>query len=692
MSGKNAKEEILKSFLEVADSEYIFIYDYESKLVHWSDEAVEYFGFSKDIISHFLSELKALVHPDDEEKCAEELIRVLELKQDSFYKSYHMMNAEGKYVLCRGKGKVYRDDQGKPLVFAGTLNLCSEEVSYDSVSGLQSVNGFCKSIRRYNDTDEEYMVLAVVLHHFHDVNSLSGYDFGNKVLYEFSNMFRDLINGRGHVYRIESTVFAFVIKGKDVSFVRSIYDKINSRAEHFELDNYAFNMDVIGVVWYVDEKRDPYQILSILSSVVDHAKAVEDYELIVYDDDMHSENSKSVELINTIKNSIVKDCEGFYLCYQPFVSTITGRVIGAEALIRWRNEEYGNVAPYKFIPFIESHPCFYDLGIWIIRQAISDAKKIRERCPDFFINVNMSYSQLQRTGFKETVIDIIDELEYPREGLQLELTERCWNLDLKFLQEQLQFFRENQIKIALDDFGTGTATIELLCNLPIDCVKIDQTFILHILEKDNNQVIVDATLQCTRKMGINVCLEGVENQEIKNFVEQYSANYHQGYFYSKPVEYDEFLTYLNRSWSTNRINVIRGDGRTNFDVNNILTMIPGGFFIYVNDEEERITSANEALLKMLECANAEEFYELTGNTFKGLVYPEDYQRVEDSIHRQIARSANNMDYVRYRVRTKSGKVKWVHDYGHLVENLHDKDVFYVFLGDINTEEVDDISE
>lgn len=686
MCEQSKREKILSTIKEAADSDYIFVYDFQARVVHWTEEAVKYFGFSAKEIQHFFFELQGRVHPDDKEKCSEELSRVLELKQESFYKSYHMLNAEGEYILCRGKGKIYRDEDGVPQVFAGTLSVCNEEVTYDSVSGLQTVNGFIKNVERYHEEDEDYMVLAAVLHHFHEVNSMSGYDFGNKVLYKFSNMFRDWIHDRGYVYRIEGTVFIFVIKNRDVEFAKELYEKIRWTAEHFKIDGYTFNMEVIGALWCVNEKYDPNQMLSVLSAVVDRAKMEEKYDLIIYDDERHVENSKATELINTIKTSILNDCEGFYLCYQPFVSTITGKVIGAEALIRWRSEEYGNVSPYRFIPYIESHPCFYDLGLWIIRQAISDAKKIREISPDFFININMSYSQLQKTGFKESVIAILDDLNYPREGLQLELTERCWNLDLKFLQEQLQFFRENNIRIALDDFGTGTATIELLCNLPIDCVKIDQTFILNILEKDNNQVIVDTTMQCTRKLGIDVCLEGVENQEIKSFVEQYSANYHQGYFYSKPVEYDEFVSYLDRSWSTNRINVIKGDGKANFDVNNILSMIPGGFFIYINDEEERITCANEALLRMLECENAEDFYELTGNTFKGLVHPEDYPDVEDSIRKQIARSAVQMDYVKYRITTKSGKVKWVHDYGHLVSNEHDKDVFYVFLGDMQAGE------
>lgn len=675
---------ILKALHEMADSQYVFFYDYETEMVQWSVEAAEFFGFPHEPTAHFLYTLMNMVHPADREPCGAELIRVLQHKQDSFYKSYHMKNAEGKYLLCRGKGKVYCDDDGNPAVFAGTVSLCDEEVSYDSVSGLQTVNGFCNTIHRYNETDRDYMVLAVEIHHFHDVNALYGYDFGNKVLYQLSNIFRDLTIGSelGHVYRIEGTTFAFVIKGHDLEIVKGLYERIRKLTSHFNADEATINMDIIGTVWYTKEKRtDPQAILSALISVIERSKANDTYELVVYDDAMKATMSQSLELLNTIKNSIRRNCEGFFLCYQPFVSTLSGKVIGAEALIRWKSEEYGVVGPYRFIPYLESNPCFYDLGIWIIRQAVSDAKKIREKCPNFFVNVNMSYSQIQRPGFKEEVVAILDEMEFPRDALQLELTERCRNLDLKFLQQQLQFFRENGVKIALDDFGTGTSTIELLCNLPVDCVKIDQSYIINILEQENNKVIVDATMQCTRRLGIDVCLEGVENEEIRTFVEQYSANYHQGYFYARPVVYDEFIQYLDKSWQRERINVIRENGRSRFDVSNILAMIPGGFFMYMASGDERITCANEALLKMFECKNADEFYELTGNTFKGIVHPDDYEKVEACIKNQITRSEDKLDYVKYRIITRTGKVKWVNDYGHLVKNEHDEDVFYVFLGD-----------
>jgi len=672
---------ILDTINEISDGKFMYVQDLESNILRWSKAAKEYFGLGDIYMEGRNEEWLQRIHPRDVEKFKIELEEVLSLQKESFFILYHIKNAKGNYVLCRGKGKIIRDEEGKAAYFAGSLSVCTGELVYDSLSGLQNTNGFTKTINKYNDDEQPYLAMVVEFINFQEINTLYSYNFGSKVIFELSKEFHEMMDGIGHVFRVEGTRFIFVNKSDNLDEIKDLFIRVRDLCKHFTLDGNALNLEVVGGTIYTKQwSTDPQDILACLTSIVEKTKSEGVFELLVYDDKLHEELHQSTELIATIKTSIRNNCEGFYLCYQPFVSTITGKVIGAEALIRFRNEAFGEVTPYRFIEHIEPHPYFYELGLWILRQAVSDAKKIMEIQPNFFINVNMSYSQLEKPEFRDEVIKIVDELGFPRHHLQLELTERCRNLNMNYLKEQLEFFKEHDIKIALDDFGTGTSTIDMLCELPIDCVKIDQTFILNILKQNNNQVIVDTTLQCTRRLGIDVCLEGVENEEIKDFVGQYSANYHQGYYYSRPVEYDEFLQFLDRSWSVDRINILHSNTKGVFDVNNILSIFPGAFFIYRNDSDEKIICANEELLRMFECENEQEFRELTNNSFKGIVHPEDYERVVGSINRQIADSKNNsFDAVKYRILTKKGNVYKVHDYGHLVKNEYDEEVYYVFL-------------
>ena len=671
---------MLDAINEMSDGKFVYVLDMQEDIVYWSGAAKEYFGFPSTEMSGFHEYWQSKIRSDDVGKYKREIAKILNYQRDRFYHMYHVTDATGNYILVRGKGKVINDAEGNPTLFAGTVTVCADAVSYDVVTGLQGQSGFLRKIEKYELEKRQYATFAIEVPNFFEINSLYGYNFGSQVIYDMAGILHRMVENIGHVYRLEGARFTFIVHDRSIEDIKLMYNNIREEFEHLTVGNETLNLDVIGSALYIPNYRAEAQMmLTCLVVALERAKAEGIFDLVVYDGDMHSDVRETLELIDSIKTSIMNGCEGFYLCYQPFVSTMTGRVIGAEALIRWRNDVYGTVSPYRFIPYLENHPCFYDLGLWIIRQALSDSKKVMDFNPEFFINVNMSYSQLEKIGFKEDVIRILEEMDYPNAHLQLELTERCRNLNVNFLKEQLEFFKENGVKIALDDFGTGTSTIDLLCDLPIDCVKIDQTFILNILKNNNNQVVVDTTLQCTNKLGLNVCLEGVESEEIKNFVSKYSAKYHQGYYYSRPVEFDEFMKLIDQTWSTNKINIISQGERAGMDVNYIISKMPGAFFIYCDDETQKITCANRMLLDIFECDTEEDFYELTGNTFKGIVHPDDYERVQSEIMNQLQDNDSKMDFVKYRIITKSGAVKIVRDYGHLVTQENDVDLFYVFI-------------
>ena len=683
MQGEELSTKILDVINHVSDGQFVFVHDMRTGVSTWSQEAVDYFGLPSMTLQNTEKVLGVLVHPDDYPKWVQELNDIFTLRKDIFFYTYQIRNKSGEYVYCTQKGKTVLDKMGRPAIFTGSLTIHKNEVEYDSVTDLPKQREYLEEIKRLKDDKKECLSMIIEVKKFHSINTLYGYEFGNKTLYELARFIKGLLGTAGKLYRLEGTIFTFVIWDNDLEFVKELFREIREGCSAFQIDGFALNLEVAGGALYTENSAVSAQtILSCLFSVLEQSKEEEHYNLVIFDDEKHKDNYRLLELLDTVKVSIRNSCEGFYLCYQPFVSTLTGKIIGAEALVRWRNPVFGSVSPGRFVPYLESHPCFYDLSLWVLRQAVIDSKKILEEVPSFFINVNMSYSQLERESFKTDVIRVLDEVGYPKDHLQLELTERCRNLDMDYLREQLSFFRSHGIKIALDDFGTGSSTISLLCDLPINCVKIDQTFILHILDKSNNPVIVDSTVQCAKRLGLNVCLEGVENQEIKDFIGQYSVNYHQGYFYSKPVELEPFRQLLSNSWTSREITVFKSNSQEFLSSDSILSRIPGGFFIYLDNPEERIIQVNETLLTIFECDTVEEFTELTGGSFRGIVHPDDYEMVNKSIYQQIGKNDDKMDFVKYRITTKTGKVKYVHDYGHWIPNELDEDMFYVFLVEV----------
>lgn len=680
MRGAELSAKIFDVVSNIPEGQFVFMENIAAGVSNWSEEAVEYFGLPGNNLTNTREILRSYVHPDDAEKWEQELDDVFSGKSDSFFYTYRIKNAKGDYTYCTGKGKLILGENGEPLLFAGSITIHQGEEVHDAITDLPKFQSFLSQVSLAKKRNKECLLVALEIKRFNSINALYGYNFGSKTLYETARIIKKIVGDNGKVYRLEGISFGILFRNNKLEYAKTVFQEIRESLANFALDGTAINIEIYGGALYTKNYEVSSQtVYSCLLSALEKAKDEDSYDMIVFDDESHETNYKMLELLDAIKTSIRNDCEGFYLCYQPFVSTVTGKIIGAEALIRWRDPDFGEVSPGRFVPHLESHPCFYDLSIWVLRRAIQDAREIIKEIPGFFVNVNMSYSQLERPEFKHEVIEIIKEFDFPAKNLQLELTERCRNLDMNYLREQLTFFREHGIKIALDDYGTGNSTINLLCDLPITCVKIDQTFILNILGKTSNRVVVDSTVQCAKRLGLNVCLEGVETQEIKDFIGKYSANYHQGYFYSRPVEFYKFKEFLHDTWTVSEVSLIKGNPKDNFGVDSILSMIPGGFFIYADNETEKILSVNEMLLDIFECKNLDEFLELTKGSFHGIVHPEDYQEVSRSIAQQISETDANLDFVKYRIITKTGKIKYVRDYGHLVRNENDADLYYVFI-------------
>ena len=195
--------------------------------------------------------------------------------------------------------------------------------------------------------------------------------------------------------------------------------------------------------------------------------------------------------------------------------------------------------------WLEEDPCIFDLGNWILRTALKDIGRIRDKIPHFFVNVNISAAQLSRKEFRDSVMTILKETGARPEELCLELTERCRDLDVTFLKNEVNFFHSKGIKIALDDFGTGNSSLSLALELPVDELKVDMSFIKDIEQKPQNQAMVQSIVDYANRTNTETCIEVIENQEVSDYIHQFGATWYQGYFYSKPVPIDQFETLLD---------------------------------------------------------------------------------------------------------------------------------------------------
>ena len=268
-------------------------------------------------------------------------------------------------------------------------------------------------------------------------------------------------------------------------------------------------------------------------------------ELVLFNNERVEDNQNTLELIEHIRNCIIDDFKGFYLTFQPIMSADTETVIGAEALLRWKCEPFGEVPPGRFIPWLENDPSFFELGNWILKTAMTEAKVLLENHPDFVLNVNVAYPQMARHNFRNSVREILAQTGYPPQNLCLELTERCRHLEVGYLRREIERLKELGIHFAMDDFGTGFSSLDLLAAIPVDTLKIDRGFVRDIETNTANQHIVKAVTGCAQDMGVHVCLEGLEDRKMINFTKKYHVYSYQGYYFSKPIVMEEFIDKYN---------------------------------------------------------------------------------------------------------------------------------------------------
>lgn len=269
-------------------------------------------------------------------------------------------------------------------------------------------------------------------------------------------------------------------------------------------------------------------------------------ELVFSEDIRQTMNDENIQLHAEIHRSAMEGCRNFFLCYQPIISFSTGKIIGAEALLRWKQEPYGVVPPDSFIPWLENDPAFIPVGNWILRQAIQETAPLRQADPHFILNVNIADTQLEYSDFREDVLSILADTGCPPENLCLELTERCRHMDPAFLADELKFFRSRGITIAIDDFGTGASSLMLLFQLPVNELKLDRSFLLSALTSKQNLAIMESVLQNSQKVGFRTCIEGIETQEQHELIASLGGDYYQGYYASKPLPIEGFLAFYRK--------------------------------------------------------------------------------------------------------------------------------------------------
>ncbi|NLT07939.1 MAG: EAL domain-containing protein [Ruminococcus sp.] len=540
---KQHLDSLFDAFSIIAEGKYVFLCDMSEDISRWSQSAVDFFDLTSEYMKNAGAIWSEHIHPDDRSSYDKSISEIFAGTNASHDIQYRALAKDGTYVSCTCRGVVIKDTNNNNVYFGGVIQNHGLLSYNDTITGLRSLYGFIDDLQSIFWNKVPCSILLVGLSRFSHVNDVYGYTFGNSVLRQIGNTLREQFAGKGSVYRMDGTKFAVISKVLSEEQMSAICKEIQKKFSHqFEVENETLSLSLnAGIVRVDNFDISTETVYCCLKYAYYQSKDRKLGHAVIFEDALTDDNRQLIGKLNTIRNSVAENCKGFFLCYQPIMDAKTEKIKGLEALIRWKNNSYGTVPPVQFIPVLEQDTLFPELGQWILRQAMNDGKLLLKNHPELILNVNLSYTQLEMSSFPAELMKLLDETGFPPKNLCLEITERCKILDKGLLKNVFRLFREHGIKIALDDFGTGFSSIGLLRDIPVDIVKIDREYVSKINTSKNDQQTVRLISDFAETFDAEVCVEGVESEDIRNSLIQCNVSSLQGYYYSKPVPIDQIL-------------------------------------------------------------------------------------------------------------------------------------------------------
>lgn len=540
---KQFLDDVFDSFTMLAGGNYVSLYDVKAQLTRYSPGAVELFNLPGEYIPDGAFNWSDYVHPEDRKRYESIMGDLIACKTLTYDLTYRVRTRDGNYGLFRFTGAVLRDEEGNPSLIGGMIENEGLMENTDPITVLRNRYGFFNDLDAMLKMNQECVILLIGINKLSQINEEHGYGYGNRLLQQIGWVIQEITGQEGIVYRLEGSRFAFMTRGMSETEAAAVYKKIRQKLQSgVSVDGVRENLSSNGSVMAVkDFTMSDRTVYTCLSYAYKESKERKHGALVSFGKDTGMAERESLELLDTIRTCMIDECQGFYLRYQPVLNLKTEEIAGVEALIRWRDEKHGEVLPERFIPILEQDFAFEELGIWIMRRAMTDGLRFIEKNPDFLVGINISSSQIEDDYFIESLLETAAQTGFPLKNLCLELTKDCRLLDIDMLKEKASALQEKGVKILIDDFGSGFASLEILKGLSADLVKFDMQFVKGITESEENKQDLRRLCELADIHGPNVCVKGVETKEMHEILKTYPIRSIQGYFYSKPVPCEDII-------------------------------------------------------------------------------------------------------------------------------------------------------
>lgn len=422
------------------------------------------------------------------------------------------------------------------------------ESVHDPLTGLPNRALFMKRLadathRARRGQDGLFAVLFLDVDSFKLVNDSMGHHVGDEMLVTLARRLEACVRGGDVVARLGGDEFAIllerIIDVRDAAMVAERVQEILHAPLQIGGYEHATSAS-IGVALSTGASEQPEYVLRSADIAMYRAKNTGRGRYEMFDRAMHAEALTRLQIETDLRHAFERD--EFFLHYQPIVSLAQGRIIGAEALIRWRHSERGIVSPATFVPVAEDTGLVVPLGRWVLREACRQAHEWQASAPDgrlFSISVNLSVREFAQPDLVKAVAAILEETGLLPSALRIEITESAIIGQKHPAIETVEQLRALGVEIHLDDFGTGYSALSYLHRLPLDAVKVDRAFISSIDQEDRPLHVVKAIISLAHAIGLEVVAEGVTNHRQLELLRDMGCDLAQGFIFSRPCNSEE---------------------------------------------------------------------------------------------------------------------------------------------------------
>lgn len=526
----------------------------------WSDEFLHLFGLDPASAVASFDTWRSVVHPDDLQR-AEEVIMTSIRDHAPLFNEYRIVLPTGEVRWIDAFGDTTYDADGDAQRMIG---ICIDSTGRKQAEAqieflahhdhlTQLPNRFVakerlKMAMAYADRAKENVALLFLdLDHFKAINDALGHNMGDLLLVEVARRLQTCLRETDTVSRQGGDEFLVILTNiHDLTAVTDSAAKIvNALAAPYEIDGHALAVTVsVGIAIYPNDAQDTETLMQRADTAMYHAKATGGNEFSFFSEQMNVAVAETLAIRSELRQALAGG--EFALHYQPQIDLASGRILGAEALLRWHSPKRGLVLPDEFISIAEDCGLIVPIGDWVLQEACRQAVHWQQAgLPELTVAVNLSAMQFRRGNLQQSVVQALSASGLASNLLELELTESILITEAEFALETVRNLKSLGIRFAIDDFGTGYSSLAYLKRFPIDKLKIAQTFVQGMDTNPEDAAIVHAVIQMARALKLKTIAEGAETAKTIEHLRLHHCDEVQGDYYSQPLTEEEFTQYIS---------------------------------------------------------------------------------------------------------------------------------------------------